>query len=90
MNGCIYRTKYGECSIPNRSVEYGPLCCSDCTDQHPSNADSIRAMTDEELAELLDGGCGAVRNGACPNVEMPFILCRECWLEWLRQEAQDG
>ena len=53
MDGCIYRTKYGECNIPNRSTEYGPMCRSDCTDKHPSNADRVRAMTDEELADWL-------------------------------------
>ena len=38
-----------------------------------TNADRIRAMTDEELAEWLDERC---------DYAPPFG-----WLEWLRQEA---
>ena len=48
-----------------------------------TNADRIRAMTDEELAEKISGlesfalTCG----GAWPP---------EKWLEWLRQEFNEG
>ena len=54
-----------------------------------TNADKIRAMSDEELANnISDYFFG------CP----PFILrpsdctknCSDCWLEWLKQEAEDG
>ena len=51
-----------------------------------TNADRIRAMTDEELAEYIDSW-DIMR---CP---MPVCKhdngCVECWLEWLRSEA-DG
>lgn len=88
MNGCIYRTEYGECGIPNRSEEYGPLCRSDCTDKHPSNADRIRSMTDKELAEWLNSN-----HRLCP----PHLIhggctydkgCGNCWIDWLQQEAE--
>lgn len=51
------------------------------------NADRIRAMTDEELARLLDNvrvSCGGVMGGrnCMPN-------CAECWLDWLKQEATE-
>lgn len=42
-----------------------------------TNADRIRAMTDEELAEWLD-------NNTCQ-----FPIYKD-WLEWLRQEADNG
>ena len=52
-----------------------------------ANADRIRAMTDEELAEWIAG-----RYPDCPPGTSPAPLgcddvCSECWLEWLRQEA---
>lgn len=60
----------------------------------PSNADRIRAMTDEELAEFIQKS----GYGSCPNVpqcpqyesgDKPYTEdgCRKCWLDWLRQEA---
>lgn len=74
-----------------------PNVCSDClggTHFLPrkfTNADRIRAMSDEELAELLDVGCDLARNGTCPNAETPLMSCRECWLDWLiQEEVQDG
>lgn len=56
--------------------------------QHPqSNADRIRAMTDEEMAieETSKGGCPH-------DCEMPDDLdtdCVRCWLDWLKQEVDN-
>ena len=55
--------------------------------QPKTNADRIRAMTDEELAELLEQvrvSCGLAMGGRdCrPN-------CKDCWLDWLREEAKE-
>lgn len=51
-----------------------------------SNADRIRAMTDEELAEFLNDVnmclCSfAMGKSPCDDENCP------CWLEWLKQEA---
>jgi hypothetical protein len=62
-----------------------------------TNADKLRAMSDEELAEFFtpfyyDGPkfyCPAqadVGEGECAAKSD----CRQCWLNWLRQEVQDG
>lgn len=51
-----------------------------------TNADRIRAMTDEELAEFLNCHNFCARNFDCENGKQP---CQECNLEWLKQEA-DG
>lgn len=80
MNGCIYRTKYGECMIPSRSAEYGPMCRSDCTDKHPSNADRIRAMSDEELADEL-----LTAFAAFYEVEWS----KDAVFDWLKREATE-
>ena len=59
-----------------------------------TKADRIRSMTDEELAEFLYNvwkeqdtfskevceRCGGTDIGCQPN----------CWLDWLKQEAEDG
>lgn len=55
-----------------------------------TNADRIRAMSDEELAEWLGVYC----NGqTAQEVEKPCISgvgsCEECWLDWLKEEAED-
>ena len=65
-----------------------------------TNADRLRSMSDEELAEFY---CNDV--DACPpgsdmkcidelyaHGEGPYPSdkqCVECWLDWLRQEARD-
>ena len=46
-----------------------------------TNGDRIRAMTDEELAKILNGGCpqgGAKCHGSCET----------CWLDWLRSPVE--
>ena len=59
-----------------------------------TNADRIRAMSDEELAEFLiqDGDCPPERMypDGCPNCDRvtPKVCC-DCWLDWLRQEAKE-
>lgn len=48
-----------------------------------TNADRIRAMSDEELANAL-----AHKADVCGNCSADSLnTCKECWLEWLKQEA---
>lgn len=58
----------------------GPACRRNRTVE-PTNADRIRAMTDEELAEWLD------------NIDTAYepetVVSRHGWLDWLRQEVAD-
>ena len=72
-----------------QAVDYCPQATPPKT-----NADRIRAMSDEELAEFLYNvwkkqdtfskevceRCGDTDIGCQPN----------CWLDWLKQEAEDG
>ncbi|MBO7682571.1 MAG: hypothetical protein J6T17_07465 [Clostridia bacterium] len=55
-----------------------------------TNADRIRAMTDEELAELMankvDCQYCSVRSEWCTESE---ASCRANWLDWLRQEVEE-
>lgn len=52
-----------------------------------TNADRIRQMTDEELAEFLESENGKpwFRCSECK-----FESCAECALEWLKKEADDS
>ena len=51
----------------------------------PTNADRIRAMRDEELAELIDRETDSCApNGDCEKMSRD---CKACWLDWLQQPA---
>ncbi len=58
-----------------------------------TNADRIRSMSDEELAELLDDIC---TNGILAiDSNMPCDCCTEkteckdCWKDWLQSEEEE-
>lgn len=61
-----------------------------------SNADRIRAMTDEELAELIGDNidCAICKKEVFETTTCPGSLtadgkdCYGCWLDWLRQEVE--
>ena len=55
-----------------------------------TNADRIRAMTDEELAEYIDKHTSEAMWCKNPPLECPEgEECVKCILDWLRQEARD-
>ena len=57
----------------------------------PTNGDKIRAKSDWELAELFaNDNCGYCRIHDFCFDKGCAINCEDVWLEWLRQEAQDG
>lgn len=54
-----------------------------------TNAERIRAMSDEGLLEWLDGlSC------ACVDYDIErckgYVTCRECWKAWLAEEADEA
>ena len=49
-----------------------------------TNADRIRAMSDEELAEFFSSTCCPSKFGGKGNCN---VGCDDCWLGWLRQEV---
>jgi len=54
-----------------------------------TNADRIRAMTDEELAKLCASPCPP--DQTCGrNMCYPLPECVECWKRWLESEAENG
>ena len=59
-----------------------------------TNADRIRSMTDEELANFLFplGSCPIVADGLPFNESADCADdCEKCWLDWLKKEVEsDG
>lgn len=55
-----------------------------------TNADRIRAMTDEELARFRAYGC-CPENRYMNDYECDYFHgdCEKCWLDWLKQEVTD-
>ena len=51
-----------------------------------TNADRIRSMTDEELADVIAEGFCSGRVDKCNN----YKRCTDCTLDWLKEEAKDG
>ena len=71
----------------SHSMEYDSCVMGGFSDYLPlTNADRIRGMSDEELANFLWQDCGM---GNCPPVECKGKRCKaeKCWLDWLKQEA---
>ena len=63
--------------------EISPDDCNEWPDPVPqTNADRIRSMTDEELANFVHEGC--------PYIEEECTMkgCVKCILEWLQQPAE--
>ena len=83
----------GDCK--NTGKQICTVCCTyqggvpDRWEPKPlTNADRIRAMTDEELAELISN-----TEANFPPIFPDGVsvkLCTTAWLDWLRQEAKDA
>lgn len=89
MTNCKYITKNGRCGLKN-SYAYRHGCFGEdmCKCREPmTNADRIRAMSDEELAEFID---------RCEMNDIDYAKtfcdlcngqyeCDQCRLDWLKQ-----
>lgn len=65
-----------------------------CTEYYPlTNADRIRAMTDEELAIFISDmsrcdGCKAKSLETAHPCKGLYVGCKGNWLDWLKQDAE--
>lgn len=60
----------------------------DCDNYAPiTNADRIRSMTDEELAEVLFGSC--IEHMGVEECSHPEEACKSCVLDWLKAESEE-
>jgi hypothetical protein len=60
-----------------------------------TNGDRIRAMSDEELADLINTGLGKMSYDCYHCIAGAFCsaadendFCKAAWLQWLRQPAE--
>lgn len=58
------------------------------TEKSQTNADRIRSMTDEELAEVLFGSC--IEHMGVEECSHPEEACKSCVLDWLRAESEEA
>ena len=76
----------GMCTLNEEDYSYH----SNGRERRKTNADRIRAMTDEELAEYI---CKVqYREGdVCPPTHNCAVdkACVKCWLDWLKEEASE-
>ena len=91
---CVYCTEDGYCKKYSDEQVTSWCVQSPCKDEKPSNADRIRAMTDEELCAFL---CDLTDCPVCPGSEACEDGCS--WdkenkvmsgmYAWLKQEAEE-
>ena len=60
--------------------------CCDFAVEQPTNADRIRSMSDEELAEVIACPKGLFARMDCFDDNRD---CKHCALEWLQQPAKE-
>lgn len=100
MNGCVYRTADNQCEkFSDRVRNTLSWCVGDdpCEARTPSNADKIRAMSDEELAEFF-GTLPCCPPGSAEELCYPENTCgadtkmmAKCWGTWLKRPVDvDG
>ena len=93
---CHWVKRHGDCFYDGVPPSNSPSDCKKCQfSKAPTNADRIRAMSDEELAGwikrlIIDSSLGRCdTRGVWTKAE---IAGGEIvpWLDWLRQEVTDG
>ena len=74
----------GECEF-RWDCKINPAVCENMTRPVMTNADKIRAMTDEEIAVFL------LNRDVCDrrsDSECRSFTCKKCMLNWLQQPAE--
>ena len=81
---CKWNTYEYGCTKP--LAETCPLINLNAKPKPMTNADRIRSMADEELAELIGRDTDSCApTGDCERMSRD---CKACWLEWLQQPAE--
>lgn len=88
MKGCKGCPAYAKCTVTYRGSACAALRGTYGIDSDPeivTNADHIRAMSDEELSRHYNG-CPPGKDYMCEFVG----ACDACWHEWLQQPYKEG
>lgn len=91
LDNSEYVAKCTNCGHYFRREDF-PMCVLDRAKKPITNADHIRSMSDEELAGFI-GEVTACGYGMCAPGHYDCTgknSCAPCWLDWLRQEVEDG
>ena len=86
MKGCKNCPAYAKCTVTYRGSSCAALRSTYGIDTDPeiiTNADRIRAMSDEELAREFGRQCPKGNTQPCDS-------CAHCWLYWLQQPAKEN
>ena len=92
---CIYFEKDGKCRKFSDDTAISYCVMGPCPEQKLSNADRIRAMSDEELAEFIsrieigDFGQQVYGKTFCDMCKGQYE-CDDCRLWWLQQPAGEA
>ena len=96
---CIYFEKNGRCRKFSDDTAVSYCVMGPCPEQTLSNADRIRAMSDEELASEMNQRsistiCDIVCQGGCAAIatlnKTGNKVCTEIIMKWLQQPAEEG
>ena len=91
MKGCKNCPAYAKCTVIYRGSACAALRGTYGIDSDPeiiTNADRIRSMSDEELAERIwpKFGCPEGKN----HVTCGYVgECKDCWIGWLQQPEEE-
>lgn len=91
---CIYFEKDGKCRKFSDNTAISYCVMGPCPEQKLSNADRIRDMSDEELAEFIsrieigDFGPQVYGKTFCDMCKGQYE-CDDCRLWWLQQPAEE-
>lgn len=92
---CVYFEKDGKCRKFSDDTFISYCVMGPCSEQKISNADRIRAMSDEELAAFLErvhvDPCSACCDNLywCRRNNAPEPVCKNHFLKWLQQPAEE-
>lgn len=92
---CVYCTDDLKCTKYADDEETSFCVLGPCRDEKPSNGDRIRSKSDEELAAWIES---IVYCRSCPfhgkqcegEAFVSRASCKLHWLEWLKEEADNG
>lgn len=89
-NGECHKFPYGDDVVHDAAHPFfqpgrSRIKCKNYRTTPITNADKIRSMTDEELAEWLH--CPGKKRDMFPDCEYYIAPSYEEWLDWLRQEV---
>ena len=86
-----YNVKCGSCMGKTfcGESEDAALGCANRMVNAQTNADRIRAMSDEELACILLDGCRGSKCDDQPQNEWGSVNCFRCRMDWLKQPYKE-